>query len=107
MIAKLGSDLFILDQHACDEKYQFETFQSQASLRSQRMVNSQPMEINVAGELVVLDHLVCLTLFCFILTIGTNAIFVCTRKSWQRMDLNLKWTNRPRQDAACDCRLCR
>jgi DNA mismatch repair protein PMS2 len=57
MVTKLGSDLFIIDQHACDEKYQFETMQATTKLHSQRMVVPQPMEVNVAGELVVLEHL--------------------------------------------------
>ena len=57
MITRLGQDLFIIDQHACDEKFQFETLQASTKLHSQRMVNPLPMEINVAGELVVLDHL--------------------------------------------------
>jgi DNA mismatch repair protein PMS2 len=27
IIARIGADVFILDQHACDEKYNFETLQ--------------------------------------------------------------------------------
>ena len=84
IIAKLRNDLFIVDQHACDEKYNFETMQANTKLHTQRMVNSMPLEVrsmtihnqcdrrsytsscltlsihfqvNVAGELVVLDHL--------------------------------------------------
>ena len=27
IIARLGQDMYILDQHACDEKYRYETLQ--------------------------------------------------------------------------------
>jgi len=57
IIAQLRDDLFIIDQHACDEKYQFETLQASTKLHTQRMVNSLVLEVNVAGELVVLDNL--------------------------------------------------
>ena len=57
IIAQLRDDLFIIDQHACDEKYQFEMLQASTKLHTQRMVNSLVLEVNVAGELVVLDNL--------------------------------------------------
>ena len=45
IIAKLRNDLFIVDQHACDEKYNFETMQATTKLHTQRMVNSMPLEV--------------------------------------------------------------
>ncbi len=38
IIAKLGSDLFIIDQHASDEKYNFETLQLHTKIQSQRLI---------------------------------------------------------------------
>lgn len=38
IIARLGNDLFIIDQHASDEKYNFETLQRTTSLKSQKLV---------------------------------------------------------------------
>ena len=48
IIAKLRADLFIIDQHACDEKYNFETMQDTTKLHTQRMVNSMPLEVHFA-----------------------------------------------------------
>lgn len=38
MICLLGSDLFILDQHACDEKYNFEVLQQTTTIHQQPLV---------------------------------------------------------------------
>lgn len=38
MICLLGSDLFILDQHACDEKYNFEVLQKTTIIHQQPLV---------------------------------------------------------------------
>lgn len=38
ILVRLGSDLFIIDQHASDEKYNFETLQRSTSLQSQRLI---------------------------------------------------------------------
>lgn len=37
-ICLLGSDLFILDQHACDEKYNFEVLQETTTIHQQPLV---------------------------------------------------------------------
>lgn len=38
IITKLGNDLFIVDQHATDEKYNFETLQRTTSIKGQKLV---------------------------------------------------------------------
>lgn len=38
MICLLGSDLFIMDQHACDEKYNFEVLQETTTIHQQPLV---------------------------------------------------------------------
>ena len=38
MICLLGSDLFILDQHACDEKYNYEVLQETTTIHQQPLV---------------------------------------------------------------------
>jgi len=50
-------DLFIVDQHATDEKYNFETLQRTTVIGSQRMVAAQRLELTSVGEAVVMDHL--------------------------------------------------
>lgn len=37
IIARLNNDLFIVDQHAADEKYHFETLQQTTTLSSQKL----------------------------------------------------------------------
>jgi DNA mismatch repair ATPase MutL len=50
-------DLFIVDQHATDEKYNFETLQRTTVIGSQRMVAAQRLELTSVGEAVVMDNL--------------------------------------------------
>ena len=38
IIARLSQDLFIVDQHAADEKYNFETLQRTTRLKPQKLV---------------------------------------------------------------------
>lgn len=38
IITKLDADLFIVDQHATDEKYNFETLQKTTKILSQKLV---------------------------------------------------------------------
>jgi DNA mismatch repair protein PMS2 len=38
IVTRLGSDLFIIDQHATDEKYNFEMLQLNTVLQNQRLV---------------------------------------------------------------------
>ena len=38
IIAQLGSDLFIIDQHATDEKYNFEELQKHTVIQSQKLI---------------------------------------------------------------------
>ena len=57
IIAELRGDLYILDQHACDEKYRFETLQQNLRLNSQPLVAPYRMHLEAADELVVAENL--------------------------------------------------
>lgn len=50
-------DLFIVDQHASDEKFNFETLQKTTVFKSQKLIVPQKVDLNVIDELVVLDNL--------------------------------------------------
>ncbi|KAJ7641827.1 MutL C terminal dimerization domain-containing protein [Roridomyces roridus] len=50
-------DLFIVDQHAADEKYNFETLQQTTRIRSQRLFRPQPLELTAGDELLALENL--------------------------------------------------
>ncbi|CAL1528442.1 unnamed protein product [Lymnaea stagnalis] len=57
IITKLGSDLFIVDQHATDEKYNFEMLQRNTVLQSQRMIVPQSLELTASNETILMDNL--------------------------------------------------
>ncbi|KAH8111577.1 hypothetical protein DFH11DRAFT_1512880 [Phellopilus nigrolimitatus] len=49
-------DLFIIDQHAADEKYNFETLQQTTKIESQRLFRARPLELTAADELLALEN---------------------------------------------------
>lgn len=56
IIVQLDDDLFIVDQHAADEKYNFETLQRTTELQTQKLVISQQLELTPVHEMVLLDN---------------------------------------------------
>lgn len=57
IIARLGSDLFIIDQHATDEKYNFETLQRTTTLSNQKLVVPQQLELTAVNESILLESI--------------------------------------------------
>jgi DNA mismatch repair protein PMS2 len=57
IIGQLDSDLFILDQHASDEKYNYEQLQSTTTFKVQPMIHPLQLELTAMDELVVMDNL--------------------------------------------------
>ncbi|KAL2157505.1 hypothetical protein VTH06DRAFT_6056 [Thermothelomyces fergusii] len=64
--ASLGADrseggaddeLFIIDQHASDEKYNFERLQATTTVQSQRLVQPKTLDLTALEEEIVLEHL--------------------------------------------------
>ncbi|KDD73673.1 hypothetical protein H632_c1940p0, partial [Helicosporidium sp. ATCC 50920] len=53
IIAKIGQDLFIVDQHASDEKYNFERLQAELCLRRQPLLAKQRLTLSAAEELTI------------------------------------------------------
>jgi DNA mismatch repair ATPase MutL len=54
IIARLGNDLFILDQHASDEKFNFETLQKSTVMHQQPLVRPMVLEVAASEEEVIL-----------------------------------------------------
>ncbi|XP_006456424.1 hypothetical protein AGABI2DRAFT_122323 [Agaricus bisporus var. bisporus H97] len=50
-------DLFIVDQHAADEKYNFETLQQTTNIQSQTLFRSRPLELTASEELVATENI--------------------------------------------------
>lgn len=67
IIGRLDNDLFIIDQHATDEKYNFETLQKKTRLQNQPLVVPQSLELTPANEMILLDNLEVFEMngFCF------------------------------------------
>jgi len=51
-----ADDLFIVDQHAADEKYNFETLQQTTKIESQKLFRPRPLELTAADELVAIEN---------------------------------------------------
>lgn len=49
-------DLFIVDQHASDEKFNFETLQLTTQIRSQKLISPRSLELSASDELVAIEH---------------------------------------------------
>ena len=56
IIAKLDNDLFIIDQHASDEKFNFEYQQRNTTIKSQRLIVPQKLELTAANEAILMDN---------------------------------------------------
>ncbi|KAF5272790.1 hypothetical protein FQA39_LY07817 [Lamprigera yunnana] len=57
IITKLGNDLFIVDQHATDEKYNFEQLQLNTVINSQVLVNPSSLVLSAANEELLISNL--------------------------------------------------
>ncbi|KAG6812580.1 hypothetical protein H0H92_002048 [Tricholoma furcatifolium] len=49
-------DLFIVDQHAADEKYNFEILQQTTTINSQKLFKPRRMELTASDELIALEN---------------------------------------------------
>ncbi|RPA94500.1 DNA mismatch repair protein MutL [Choiromyces venosus 120613-1] len=56
ILATRADDLFIIDQHASDEKYNFEKLQEVTVVQNQRLVVPKKLGLMAMDELVVIDH---------------------------------------------------
>uniref|UniRef100_A0A8C5TS01 PMS1 homolog 2, mismatch repair system component n=1 Tax=Malurus cyaneus samueli TaxID=2593467 RepID=A0A8C5TS01_9PASS len=57
IIAKLNSDLFIIDQHATDEKYNFEMLQQHTVLQGQKLIVPQNLNLTAVNESILIENL--------------------------------------------------
>ncbi|NXI39020.1 PMS2 endonuclease, partial [Galbula dea] len=57
IITKLNSDLFIIDQHATDEKYNFEMLQQHTVLQGQKLIAPQDLNLTAVNETVLIENL--------------------------------------------------
>ncbi|KAF8520420.1 hypothetical protein BU17DRAFT_46831, partial [Hysterangium stoloniferum] len=51
-----ADDLFIIDQHASDEKYNFEMLQQTTKIESQKLLKPRTLELTAADEMVAMEN---------------------------------------------------
>ncbi|CAO2653570.1 Nn.00g029810.m01.CDS01 [Neocucurbitaria sp. VM-36] len=68
------SDLFIIDQHASDEKYNFERLSATTTLVPQRLVHPHPLELTAVEEEIILANEHALTANGFVIELDTSHI---------------------------------
>lgn len=74
IIAKLNSDLFIVDQHASDEKFNFETLEKTTKLQSQPLVIPERLELTAIQEITLIENLKIFEMNGFKFLIDNNAV---------------------------------
>ncbi len=52
-----GDQLFIVDQHAADEKYNYERLQRTVTLQNQRLVRPKPLDLTAIEEEVIVNNI--------------------------------------------------
>jgi len=57
IVARLGQDIFIVDQHASDEKRNFERLQKCTVLNRQPMLRPQTLHLTASEEITIRDNL--------------------------------------------------
>ncbi|XP_072230198.1 mismatch repair endonuclease PMS2 [Leuresthes tenuis] len=57
IITKLNSDIFMIDQHATDEKYNFEMLQQHTVLQGQKLIVPQKLHLTAVSENVLMENL--------------------------------------------------
>ncbi|CAO1403736.1 unnamed protein product [Diamesa hyperborea] len=73
ILVLLNEHLFIVDQHASDEKYNFETLQKSLILQHQPLVIPEKLQLTAINELVLIDNLPIMELNGFKFHIDDNA----------------------------------
>jgi DNA mismatch repair protein PMS2 len=67
-----ADDLFIIDQHASDEKYNFERLQATTIVQSQRLVYPKTLDLTAMEEEIVLENLSALETNGFVVTVDQS-----------------------------------
>uniref|UniRef100_A0A8C5E6A4 Mismatch repair endonuclease PMS2 n=1 Tax=Gouania willdenowi TaxID=441366 RepID=A0A8C5E6A4_GOUWI len=57
IITKFNSDIFMIDQHATDEKYNFEMLQQHTVLQGQKLIVPQKLQLPAVSESVLMENI--------------------------------------------------
>jgi DNA mismatch repair protein PMS2 len=67
-----SDDLFIIDQHASDEKYNFERLQATTVVQSQRLVRPKTLDLTAMEEEIVIENRAALETNGFVVTVDES-----------------------------------
>lgn len=56
IITRLENDLFIIDQHATDEKFRFEKLSNETKLKTQKLIVPKPLNFSALNETILIEH---------------------------------------------------
>ncbi|RLU15582.1 hypothetical protein DMN91_012576 [Ooceraea biroi] len=56
IIARLEDDLFIIDQHATDEKFRFEKLSNETKLKTQKLIVPKSLNFSALNETILMEH---------------------------------------------------
>lgn len=56
ILTRLDDNLFIIDQHATDEKFNYERLERETVLEVQHLVCPESLDLSASNELLLLDH---------------------------------------------------
>lgn len=65
-------ELFIIDQHASDEKFNFERLQATTTVQSQRLVRPKPLDLTAVEEEIVIENQAALEKNGFLVAVDTS-----------------------------------
>jgi DNA mismatch repair protein PMS2 len=73
IIAQLDRDLFIIDQHATDERYNFEQLERNFKLETQHMIIPEKLELTALQQDIIIENLHIFEINGFIFDISPNS----------------------------------
>ncbi|KAG7199448.1 hypothetical protein KM043_014075 [Ampulex compressa] len=56
IVTRLEEDLFIIDQHATDEKFRFEKLNNETKLKTQKLIIPKPLSLSAVNEAMLLEY---------------------------------------------------
>jgi len=71
-VVTTGDELFIIDQHASDEKYNFERLQSTTLVQSQRLVQAKTLDLTAIEEEIVMENLAAIEANGFVIKVDQS-----------------------------------
>lgn len=56
IITRLEDDLFIIDQHATDEKFRFEKLSNETKLKTQKLIIPKLLNLSALNETILIEN---------------------------------------------------